>query len=335
VKLFPLNLAVQGVGVVSAAGWGLKPFMDALVSQDIAPPSTLERIGGEQRQWPCAVRVVPPVPADYLPRSPRLRRASPLTKFLLGAAVEALGEFKGTLGIIQVMQNGAVQYSGRFYHELQTTPTMPSPLIFPETVFNAPTSHVASCLGINGMVTTLIGEGNLLLEALLTARQWLDEALVERVLVLAGEETDWLSAEASTYYHRDANTTEGAVALLLSDAQKCLPQLMSTSGLISHSPKVRSRVLAELASTSIHQHTSPERWVSAATGLSGLDSAEHEAWAGYGLSELAPARVMGMGLGVGTGFQVAAALSWSTAGQESIVSCPGLSSSGVLRVRGA
>jgi 3-oxoacyl-(acyl-carrier-protein) synthase len=34
-----------------------------------------------------------------------------------------------------------------------------SPLLFPETVFNAPASHLAAILGITGASYTLVGDG--------------------------------------------------------------------------------------------------------------------------------------------------------------------------------
>ena len=113
------------------------------------------------------------------------------------------------------MMNGCVNYTGRFFNEVLQNPAQASPLIFPETVFNAPASHIASFLGIDGVVSTLVGSSNAIVEALDTAAFWIRSGIVEECLIIAAEECDWLSAEALTYYHPKLIASEGAGALLL------------------------------------------------------------------------------------------------------------------------
>ena len=50
------------------------------------------------------------------------------------------------LGVIVCLQSGCVQFSYRFFDETLKDPTTASPLLFPETVFAAPASHVAALL---------------------------------------------------------------------------------------------------------------------------------------------------------------------------------------------
>ena len=57
------------------------------------------------------------------------------------------------LGIVACTMAGSVAYSRRFYEEVLREPATASPLVFPETVFNAPASHLAAYLGTLRPVT--------------------------------------------------------------------------------------------------------------------------------------------------------------------------------------
>jgi len=76
----------------------------------------------------------------------RLRRTSPMSLYAAAAAMEALRgasyipKAGHRLGIIFCVTAGCVQYSRRFYDEAWRNPPTASPLVFPETVFNAPSS---------------------------------------------------------------------------------------------------------------------------------------------------------------------------------------------------
>jgi hypothetical protein len=186
-------------------------------------PATSCARPGDERTWPCETRLVPAVPPEKISRHPRLRRSSAITRYSVAAAFEALADAGHDpaappqgLGILFIMMNGCVNYTGRFYHEVLQNPAQASPLIFPETVFNAPASHLASFLGIDGAVSTLVGAPNTIMEALDTAAFWIRSGIVEECLLIAAEECDWLSAEALTYYHPQLIASEGAGALLLS-----------------------------------------------------------------------------------------------------------------------
>ncbi len=216
------NLRILGAGAVSPAGWGTAALVEAVTENRSLPATEILRSIGT-RDWSCPVNHAPPAPTDRLPKFPRLRRASPITKFAMSAALEALeqagfprGEGAGRLGIIQHMFNGCVQFSGKFYHEVIDTPALASPLIFPETVYNAPASHIAAFLGVDGPATTLMGESSAIIECVSMAHTWLVQGLVDHVLVIGAEECDWVAAGATSYYHPDLKAAEGAGALLLS-----------------------------------------------------------------------------------------------------------------------
>src|SRR5688572_15770058 len=134
---------------------------DALDAAKVLPVADVSRPGWKR---PMRVRNVPSPTGRNL-NHPRLRRASPITRFAVGAAQEALDMAepdtpgnRETLGIVLCVMTGCVNYSRRFYDEVLREPSTASPLVFPETVFNAPSSHLAAVLGAGGMNYTLVGD---------------------------------------------------------------------------------------------------------------------------------------------------------------------------------
>ena len=279
-------LHILGAGAVSAAGWGTAALAAAVTEKTALPTQESVRTVGT-REWECLIRPTPVIPADRLPKFPRLSRASPITKFSMAAALEALeqaghpqaqGIAPGRLGIVQLMFNGCVQFSGKFYHEVIETPALASPLIFPETVYNAPASHVAAYLGVDGPATTLIGESSAIIEAVSLAHTWLTQGLVDHVLVIGAEECDWLSAEATSYYHPDLQASEGAGALLLSltPGPEGKPRLR-----LAHTPALayhhEAEKAAHLQALAIRPQYNQAQHLTGLSGIPLLDHAESEA----------------------------------------------------------
>lgn len=343
IRLHELNLGLLGSGAVSAAGWRTPDFIQCCLERTHPPTTELPRPAEVPRAWPSLARLVPGTPpAELLPKSPRLRRASSITKFEVAAAVQALGAagyaldaLPPRLGIVHVLQNGCVQYSVRFYAELQVQPELPSPLIFPETVFNAPASHLAQCLGARGMVTTLIGEPNHVVEALFTARQWLDEDLVDACLIVASEESDWLSCEALTYYHPGLVATEGAAALVVGPPKPDRPVLTKLSNLCGHhDPLQRRRTLKNLAKLASTESGADAMLIDHLSGFSAIDAAEEKAWDSHPGPRHSPRRIIGDALGASSALQLVLATHLtSTSGKGSVVSLPGSTASAVAVIR--
>ncbi|HEX7569789.1 MAG TPA: hypothetical protein VF492_04735, partial [Verrucomicrobiae bacterium] len=146
------RIFVAGLGAVSPAGWNVAALRDALDKGEPLPTQPVVRPGWEK---PLQARLVPnpPVRPEFLAH-PRLRRTSPITHYAAAAALEAVARLrtnpaakKFRLGIVVCLQSGCVQYSCRFYDETLKNPATASPLVFPETVYAAPASHVAALLG--------------------------------------------------------------------------------------------------------------------------------------------------------------------------------------------
>ncbi len=313
-------LRILGAGAVSPAGWGTQALVEAVASKRSLPPAECARSMGE-RDWSCPTYLVPPAPADTLPKFPRLRRASPITKFAMAATLEALnqagfpkGQGAGRLGLIQCMFNGCVQFSGKFYQEVIETPAFASPLIFPETVYNAPASHIAAYLGIDGPATTLIGESSAIMEAVSMAHTWLVQGLVDHVLVIGAEECDWIAAEATTYYHPELKASEGAGALLLSLKGEGL-KFSHSAAQAFHHEKERAQRLREIVRSPDFKRSAVR--VTGESGIAILDESEvraideeeKEAAEAGAPNTLHPRTVLGESMGAGGALQLVLAAS--------------------------
>ncbi len=218
-----IEVSIAGIGAVSPAGWGVSPLLTALTTGQPPPTSGLSRPGWEQ---PLVVRRVPSPPGRLaLLGHPRLRRASAISRFAVAAAFEALGrgleEAPGPVlapdrwGLVFCTMTGSVEYSRRFFEQVRIDPAMASPLLFPETVFNAPASHVAALLGLSGRVHTEIGDATCVFGGLQTAALWLETGAVDTCLLLAAEESDWLAGDGLSLRYPHSITAEGAGALLV------------------------------------------------------------------------------------------------------------------------
>ena len=148
------------------------------------------------------------VPASALtnaPAHPRLRRSSAISRFAAIAGLEALADANLKLdadtakrtALIFAVSNGGVIYTKRFYHDIvESGAQAASPLLFPETVFNAPASHLAAILGIAGASYTLVGDGAVGTLALKMAEDLMADDAFDRCLVVGAEEADWLLCDA-------------------------------------------------------------------------------------------------------------------------------------------
>lgn len=245
-----MKIGICGSGAVSPAGWGVAPLVAAFESGEPLLAESRERVGREGR--PSRVRPVPK-PEIKLPflRDPRLRRTSPVGRFIVGAALEALGEERAQLvrqgdlrlGVVTTLFCGCVNYSQRFYREVLDDPHTASPIVFPETVFNAPSSHLSAMLDAHAINYTMIGDTAEFLCGLELAAGWLLNGDVDTCLVVCGEEFDWLTAEAMSLFEPGCVMGEGGAALCLELSEQAEVELLQIAGpeLISaRTPKVEA-----------------------------------------------------------------------------------------------
>jgi hypothetical protein len=211
---------IHGIGAVSPAGWGVPALRAALAANKPLPATPLARPGCEKA---FSVRPSPPPPVrPAFFAHPRLRRTSSIAQHIIAAALEALGDDAARvqagslrLGIVVCLMAGCVTYSRRFCEEMFRDPATASPLLFPETVFNAPASHLAAFLGSNGINYTLVGDDGTFAQGLALAAEWLANGDADSCIVVGGEELDWVVADAMRLFQRKAIHSSGAGALYL------------------------------------------------------------------------------------------------------------------------
>ncbi len=171
------------------------------------------------------------IPAAFLQDAaafPRLRRSSVISHFAVAAAIDATAGLSpdqlARTALVFAASDGGVVYTRRFYGDvLERGPGAGSPLLFPETVYNAPASHVAARLGLVGESLTLVGDVEVGLDAIATACELLACGDADHCLVVGAQELDWITCEAYARWRltspdssHGAIFSEGAGALLLS-----------------------------------------------------------------------------------------------------------------------
>ena len=213
------KIFVCGLGAVTPAGWGVAALRAALGKDEPLPTQMIERPGWGK---PLRVRLVPnPATRPEFLTHPRLRRTSPITHYVVATALEATAALRANpnpglrLGLVVCLQSGCVNYSCRFYEETLKDPATASPLLFPETVYAAPASHLAAVLENISLASSLVGDPAMFLQGLSLGVQWLEENRVDACLVIGAEETNWILADALWHLERPAILTAGAGALCL------------------------------------------------------------------------------------------------------------------------
>lgn len=307
------RIFVCGVGAVSPAGWRAGDLQDALDRQTVLPVQPLERPGWKTR---LQVRPVPPPPTrpEFLSH-PRLRRASAITQYAVSAALEATAGLRALenktlrLGLVVCVQAGCVQYSCRFFGEVLKTPATASPLLFPETVYAAPASHVATILENITEVTTLVGDGATFLQGLAVGAGWLEDERVDACLVVGAEEPHWLLADALWHLDRTAVLTSGAGAICLcrSPEAPARVELERITQAHVYSRQISRAQAARAMRCELVSHGPGELLCDGLGGSPRADAAESAAWQDWNGPRLSVKRPFGEGLMASAAWQCVAA----------------------------
>jgi hypothetical protein len=198
-----MNAAIVGLGWITPLGADLAQVQAALESGNIAETRPVQN---PETGTVHLCRMVAPKLVESLGRNSRLRRSSPISYFAIAAANAALADAGYTsltpeqaarTAVVFGVSNGGVVYTRRFYEQIMKQgANAASPLLFPETVYNAPASHLAAALGIDGASYTLVGDNAVGISALHLGAQLLALGECERVVVVGCEEVDWIVCEA-------------------------------------------------------------------------------------------------------------------------------------------
>src|SRR5438132_6997170 len=217
-----MSLSIAGMSWVTPLGSNVNDVWQGLVAGEAAPIEILEN---EQNGARYLVRRVPPTATAHLPPHARLRRASAISRFAAAAGLAALAAAKtppslDRIALVFAISNGGVIYTRRFYADVvKSGAQSASPLLFPETVFNAPASHLAAILEISGASYTVVGDGAVGILALKLAEDLLASGDVDACLVVAAEEIDSLVCEAYRQWRflRDPKKPETGRGMIMSE----------------------------------------------------------------------------------------------------------------------
>ena len=318
------RITISGTGAVSPAGWGVDALMDLLRSGGKPECSSVERKTSDGTVITTTVARVPAL-ADKsrLPRSPRLRRTSPIGKFTAAAALEAIGAERlaaAQVGEIRVsvicsLMNGCVNYSNRFYGEVLHDPKFASPILFPETVYNAPSSHLSAILGSMAPNDTLVGDGAELFTALELATEWLERGDCDLCVVVAPEEIDWLSAEAVGLRSKEIVPSEGAGAVVL-EKDGSGPVLLTIPDPISYAEiSDRAAALRRLRGELSADDDGRTLLADGRIGPSRIDRTEDEVFADWNGPRVSIKSVIGEAFGASASLQLVAAVEMLKSGE--------------------
>ena len=198
-----MSLSLLGTGWVTPLGNGLDEVWERLAAGVPAAAQAFPARYGQQDRYYLPVG---PKQVEALNRTPRIRRSSSITYFSAAAGLAALKdaglamnpELASRTAIVFAIASGGVLYTRRFYKTVVFDgPQAASPLLFPETVYNAPASHLAAIMGVDSASYTLVGDATVGVSALAFA----DELLacnpnLDQCVVVGAEECDWILCEA-------------------------------------------------------------------------------------------------------------------------------------------
>src|SRR5437763_8836670 len=228
-----MSLSIAGMSWVTQLGNDVDDVWQRLLAGETAPIEILEN---EQNSARYLVRRVPT--NTSFPAHPRLRRASAISRFAAAAGLLALPRetpFRADrIALVFAVSNGGVVYTRRFYSEIvKSGAQAASPLLFPETVFNAPASHLAAILGICGASYTVVGDGAVGILALKLADDLLAAGEVDTCLVVAAEEIDSLVCEAYRQWRflRDPKKPETGRGMIMSEGAGAVLLKRSNDGI--------------------------------------------------------------------------------------------------------
>jgi len=193
---------IAGLGWVTPLGMGLDEVWTRIAAGDAAEikTATNPETGRTHPYAPVPLKMV-----ESVGRNPRMRRSSSISYFAVAAGLAALEnaglaitpETAAKTALVFAISSGGVIYTRKFYEQIvKQGANAASPLLFPETVYNAPASHLAAHLGINGASYTLVGDSSVGLAALKFGEQLLAMGNLDRVVVVGSEEMDWVLCEA-------------------------------------------------------------------------------------------------------------------------------------------
>ncbi|HEY5894993.1 MAG TPA: beta-ketoacyl synthase N-terminal-like domain-containing protein [Chthoniobacterales bacterium] len=192
---------ISGIGLVTPFGADLDQIWDHLLAGE-PPVAELLTTSFADQTFPYLT-----VPRDTIrkfERHPRLRRSSEISHFSVIAGLNAMADAgmdpkapPPNTGVVFAVSSGGVRYTRRFFDGLvHGGSAAASPLLFPETVYNAPASHLAAFLGLDGINYTAVGDSSVGISALAMAVDLIETGQLDHCVVVGAEEADWILCQA-------------------------------------------------------------------------------------------------------------------------------------------
>jgi Beta-ketoacyl synthase, N-terminal domain len=268
--------AIVGMGWITPFGRDLRSTWSAIRKNKPAEAECLvSPVDGER----IPVLRVPTNSVKDTAAVTRLRRSSLISHLAVSASVDAVAsarmgpeELKRT-ALVFASSDGGVVYTRKFFAEIvERGEGAGSPLLFPETVYNAPASHIAARLGLECEVLTLVGDATAGLSAVQTACELIAAGEAESCVVAAAQELDWITCEAYRRWGLIQNGnnsacvfSEGAAAIVLTEKPNdCGVSAMHPG--YSFSTETEAEKKFEVMLTELLQRSSVDLFVSSASG---------------------------------------------------------------------
>jgi 3-oxoacyl-[acyl-carrier-protein] synthase II len=208
------RIALSGIGPVTPIGVGKDQLW-------VSVESRAREIGKyKEFSFPYELfcREITGISRAYL-KDGRFRRAAEISQYALIAANLALNDsenkLNGDIALFMGITHGALGYTQTFHRAMiEEGADAASPVLFSDSVLNAPAGNTSICFNITGPVHTLVGGGETAIKSLMLARRALESGSAEKALVISAEELNELSLSC---YRRlgSGPISEGAGALIL------------------------------------------------------------------------------------------------------------------------
>ncbi|MBI5026559.1 MAG: beta-ketoacyl synthase chain length factor [Nitrospirae bacterium] len=242
------RIVFTGIGVVSPIGTGKEQFCRAVINNYSGIrrirkiPSQVDSVGGEIEDFDC----------DQYINDRRFRRAAEISKYALVAAKLAIEDTGNTVNgekaaMVMGITHGALNYTQEFHRAIiKNDIDAISPILFSDSVFNAPAGNASICFGIKGPVHTIVGGSDVTIKAIMLGSRMLANGSADKVIIVSAEELNELSFFC--YSRKGIGAlSEGAGAIVMEkeDSVKELPYCY-ISGMASCCNPSTPRVLMDV-----------------------------------------------------------------------------------------
>jgi len=189
------TINITGIGVISSLGIGREAFWEGCLEAR-SGIKQITRFDTEPYHSNVAACVLDFKPADFMPTM-TYRRMSRISRMAVAASIEAVDDSglcfdrmnKERVAVVMGTSYGSSSHVDGFYRSLLADgPRGAKPLLFPETVPNAPASHISIYHNIQGPNATFCQNEISAETGLAYARSLLEQNIVDVVLLGGAEE---------------------------------------------------------------------------------------------------------------------------------------------------